>query len=135
MKIDKKEWWVMTEAMDSLLYIFFYIFPLLMLLYGRKFRPDLTIFPIPIKAVDLLTPYLLISVGIQTNLAGLSPAHLYFYIFLSLFGIVYSSYLAFGKRVLLVGNFFRTWWRYVFIFSMIYHILVGGYGIYLNILQ
>lgn len=125
----------MTEAMDSLLYIFFYIFPLLMLLYGRKFRPDLTIFPIPIKAVDLLTPYLLISVGIQTNLAGLNPAHLYFYIFLSLFGIVYSSYLAFGKRVLLVGNFFRTWWRYVFIFSMIYHILVGGYGIYLNILQ
>lgn len=125
----------MTGALDSLLYIFFYIFPLLMLLYGRKFRPDLDVFPIPIKAVDLLTPYLLISVGIQTSLAGLNPAHLYFYIFLSLFGIGYASYLAFGKRILLVGNFFRTWWRYVFIFSMIYHILVGGYGIYINILQ
>lgn len=124
----------MTGALDTVLYIFFYIFPLLMLLYGRKFRPDLDVFPIPIKSVDLLTPYLLISVGIQTNLAGLSPAHLYFYIFLSLFGIVYASYLAFGKRILHVGNFFRTWWRYVFIFSTIYHMLVGGYGIYINIL-
>ena len=63
----------MTETLDAVLYIFFYIFPLLMLLFGRKFRPDLDIFPIPIKAVDLLTPYLLISVAIQTNLAGLSP--------------------------------------------------------------
>lgn len=125
----------MSEAMDSVLYIFFYIFPLLMLLYGQKFRPDLDIFPIPIKSVDLMTPYLLISVAIQTNLAGLSPAHLYFYIGLSLFGIGYASYLAFGKRILLIGNFFRTWWRYVFIFSLIYHVLVGGYGIFINILQ
>ena len=124
----------MTETLDAVLYIFFYIFPLLMLLFGRKFRPDLDIFPIPIKAVDLLTPYLLISVAIQTNLAGLSPAHLYYYIFLSVFGIVCASYMAFGKRVLLVGHFFRTWWRYVFIFSFIYHFLVGGYGFYLNIL-
>ena len=124
----------MTGGLDSILYIFFYVFPLLMVFYGRKFRPDLNVFPIPIKAVDLLTPYLLISVGIQTNLAGLSPAHLYFYIFLSFFGIVYASYLAFSKRILLVGNFFRTWWRYVFIFSAIYHIIVGAYGIYINIL-
>ena len=81
----------MTGGLDSILYIFFYIFPLLMVFYGRKFRPDLNVFPIPIKAVDLFTPYLLISVGIQTNLAGLSPAHLYFYILLSFLGIVYAS--------------------------------------------
>ncbi len=124
----------MSETVDQLLYLFFYIFPLLMLFIGAKLKPNLSFFPIPLKTVDFLTPYLLISVTIQTLLAGLGPAHLYFYIGLSVFGIGYASYLAFSKRVLMVGYFFRTWWRYTFIFSLIYHILVGGYGVYLNIL-
>ncbi len=123
----------MSETLDSLIYIFFYIFPLLMLFYGRKVRPDLGVFPIPVKTVDLLTPYLLMSVSIQTYLAGLNPAHLYFYIILSILGIIHASILAFGKRVLLVGNFFRTWWRYVFIISFLYHFIVGGYGLYINL--
>lgn len=122
----------MNETIDSILYIFFYVFPLLMLFLGYRFKPNISIFPVPLKMVDLVTPYLLFSVTIQTNLANLGPAHLYFYIFLSLFGIVYASYLAFSKRVLLVGGFFRTWWRYAFIFSLFYHLIVGGYGIYVN---
>jgi len=128
----KKEWWAVNETLDSILYVFFYIFPLLMLLLGRRFKLDFGFFPIPLKMVDLITPYLLISVAIQTNLAGLAPAHLYFYIFLSVFGIGYASYLAFSKRLLLVGKFFRTWWRYTFIFSLLYHFTVGGYGIFIN---
>jgi len=131
-KQSKKEWWAVNETLDSILYIFFYIFPLLMLLLGRRFKLDFDFFPIPLKMVDLITPYLLISVAIQTNLAGLAPAHLYFYIFLSVFGILYASYLAFSKRLLLVGKFFRTWWRYTFIFSLLYHFIVGGYGIFIN---
>ncbi len=123
----------MSALTDQILYIFFYLFPLLMLLLGRKLKPNFSIFPVPLKAVDLITPYLLLSVTIQTNLAGLGPAHLYFYIFLSLFGIIYASYLAFSKRILIISSFFRTWWRYVFIFSFAYHFLVGGYGIYVNL--
>lgn len=103
-----------------------------MLFFGRKFRLNLDVFPIPIKTVDLITPYLLLSATIQTLLARAEPLHLYFYIFLSFFGIVYASYLAFGKRMLLVGNFFRTWWRYAFIFSLSYHVIIGGYGIFIN---
>lgn len=123
----------MTETLDRILYIFFYVFPLLMLLFGRKLRPNLSIFPVPLKTVDLLTPYLIVSATIQANLAGIAPAHLYFYIGLSLFGIFYASMLAFGKRELLVGKFFRTWWRYVFIFSLVFHIIVGGIGVYVNL--
>lgn len=123
----------MNETLDQVIYIFFYVFPLLMLIMGRRFQPNLAIFPVPLKTVDLLTPYLLLSASIQTNLAGLTPAHLYFYIILSLFGIAYASYLAFGKKMLLIGKFFRTWWRYVFIFSLLYHLVVGGYGIVTNI--
>lgn len=122
----------MTETLDTILYIFFYIFPLLMLIMGRKFKPNLSIFPVPLKTVDLITPYLLISVTIQTVLADLEPAHLYFYIFLSLFGILYASYLAFGKKSLLIGKFFRAWWRYTFIFTLLYHIVIGAYGIFVN---
>ena len=124
----------MSETVDQLLYLFFYLFPLLMIFIGAKLKPNLSFLPIPLKTVDFLTPYLLISVTIQTYLASLEPVHLYFYILLSAFGIAYASYLAFSKRVLIVGIFFRTWWRYTFIFSLIYHFLVGGYGIYLNIL-
>lgn len=123
----------MNDMVDQILYISFYLFPLLMLFLGSKFKPNFSIFPIPLKMVDLITPYLMLSVTIQTYLAGLEPTHLYFYIFLSLFGIGYATYLAFSKRLLIVGTFFRTWWRYVFIFSLIYHLLVGAYGIYINI--
>lgn len=122
----------MSETLDSILYIVFYVFPLLMLFLGYKLKPNVSIFPVPLKMVDLITPYLLISVTIQTYLAGLEPVHLYFYIFLSIFGIGYASYLAFSKRVLLVGSFFRTWWRYTFIFTLAYHLIVGAYGIYVN---
>src|SRR5699024_6938353 len=97
---------------DTLLYIYFYVFPFLILFFGSIFSLNFDIFPIPLKMVDLITPYLLLSITILTLLAGAEPLHLYVYIFLSFFGIVYASYLAFGKRMLLVGNFFRTWWRY-----------------------
>lgn len=135
-KIDSiaKEWWIVSETVDHILYLFFYLFPLLMIFIGVKLKPNLSFLPIPLKTVDFLTPYLLISVTIQTHLVNLEPIHLYFYILLSVFGIAYASYLAFSKRILIVGTFFRTWWRYTFIFSLIYHLLVGGYGVYLNIL-
>ena len=120
----------MNPMLDSLLYLTFYLFPLVMLFLGAKFKPNFAIFPFPLKMVDLITPYLLLSVMIQSYLAGFEAAHLYFYILLSFFGIIYASYLAFSKRLLIVGTFFRTWWRYTFIFSLAYHVIVGGYGIY-----
>lgn len=122
----------MNEIMDQVLYIFFYIFPFLMLILGGRFKPNFDIFPVPLKMVDLITPYLMLSVTIQTYLAGVESFHLYFYIGLSLFGIGYATYLAFGKRILLVGKFFRAWWRYAFIFSLSYHVIIGGYGIFIN---
>ena len=135
-KIDfiVKEWWIVSETVDQLLYAFFYLFPLLMIFIGVKLKPNLSFLPIPLKTVDFLTPYLLLSVTIQTYLANLEPAHLYFYILLSVFGIGYASYLAFSKRILIISTFFRTWWRYTFIFTLIYHFLVGGYGVYVNLL-
>lgn len=122
----------MSETLNNISYIFFYVFPLLMLFVGYRLNPNVSIFPVPLKKVDLITPYLLISVTIQTYLAGLVPAHLYFYIFLSIFGIGYASYLAFSKQSLRVGSFFRTWWRYTFIFTLAFHLIVGAYGIYVN---
>lgn len=124
----------MSELVDKGLYIFFYIFPFLTLLLGSRFKPNFDIFPVPLKMVDLITPYLMLSVTIQTYLASVDPMHLYFYIGLSLFGIGHASYLAFGKRVLLIGKFFRAWWRYTFIFTLAYHTLIGGYGIFVNLL-
>lgn len=123
----------MGKITDQFLYILFYLFPILMLMLGSKFKPNFDIFPMSLKMVDLVTPYLLLSVFIQTLLAGLDSIHFYFYIFLSVFGIIYASYLAFGKRMLLVGSFFRTWWRYVFIFSFTYHLFIGGYALYVNL--
>lgn len=123
----------MSEAIDIFLYMFFYLFPIVMLIIGTKFEFGSGVFPFPIRVVDLLTPYLLLSIAIQTKLAGLTSGHLYFYIFINLIGILHASYLSFVKRRLLIGSFFRTWWRYTFLFSFIYHLLVGGYGIFINL--
>lgn len=119
--------------MDIILYGLFYLFPIVMLIIGSKLKLDFDIFPFSIRVADLITPYLLLSITIQTKLAMIAPSHLYFYIFMNLFGIAYAFYLAFAKRQLLLGKFFRTWWRYIFLFSFVYHLVVGGYGIYLNL--
>lgn len=125
----------MNETVDNLLYVLFYLFPIIMLLIGSKFKLGFDIFPFSIRVVDLITPYLLLSIMIQTKLTMSFPAHLYFYVILNLIGILHASYLAFVKRQLLIGSFFRTWWRYTFILSFIYHLIIGGYGIYLNLLS
>lgn len=101
---------------------------------AAKLKPSFAFFPWSIRVVDLLTPYLLLSVTIQTKMANLDVYHLYFYIFLNFFGIALASYLTFGKRRLVLSKFFRAWWRYTFIFALVYHLVVGGYGLYLNLL-
>lgn len=121
-----------NEITNNILYFFFYLFPIIILLLAVKLKPNFDFFPLPIRVVDLLTPYLLVSVTIQTKMANLEATHLYFYMILNILGIVFASYLAFGKRRLVLGKFFRTWWRYTFLFSLIYHLIVGGYGIYLR---
>ena len=123
----------MSETIDKILYVFFYLFPIIMLFLGTKFKLRFDIFPFSIRVVDLITPYLLLSVMIQTKLTMTVPAHLYFYLILNIIGILHASYLAFIKRHLLIGSFFRTWWRYTFMLSFLYHIFVGGYGIYVNV--
>lgn len=123
----------MNETIDSILYMFFYLFPIIMLIIGAKFELGFGVFPFSIRVVDLITPYLLLSIAIQTKLVGMTSGHLYFYIFINLIGVLHASYLAFVKRKLLIGSFFRTWWRYTFIFSFIYHLFVGGYGILINL--
>lgn len=124
----------MGEAIDKILYVFFYLFPIIMLLIGTKLNLGFDLFPVSLRVVDLITPYLLLSVMIQTKFTMTGPTHLYFYLMLNLMGIVHASYLAFVKRHLSIGKFFRTWWRYTFILSFMYHLFVGGYGIYLNVL-
>lgn len=122
----------MNKVLDSILYLFFYFYPILILIIGNRLRINFNYFPIPIKLVDLLTPYLLISVFIQSDLAGFKNLHFYFYIILSIIGILHASYLAFQKRTLFVGQFFRMWWRYVFILAFLAHFIIGGYGIYIR---
>lgn len=134
MNFELKRGKSMNEMTNNFLYIFFYLFPIIILFITMKIKPNLNFFPIPVRVVDLLTPYLLLSVTIQSKMIQLETAHLYFYIFLHLFGIILASYFAFGKAYLSLSNFFRTWWRYTFIFSLIYHLIVGAYGIYLHIL-
>ena len=118
--------------MNNILAIFFYLFPIIILIAAGKLKPNFSVFPIPVRVVDLLTPYLLISATIQTKMANLGSLHLYFYMFINFFGIIFASYLTFGKHRLVLGKFFRTWWRYTFLFSFIYHMIVGGYAIYLS---
>lgn len=124
----------MGEAINQILYVFFYLFPIIMLLIGTKFNLGFNLFPNSLRVVDLITPYLLLSVMIQTKFTMTAPVYFYFYIMLNLIGIIHASYLAFAKRHLSIGKFFRTWWRYTFILSFLYHLFVGGYGIYLNVI-
>ena len=107
--------------------IAFYIAPVLFLLILKSLiRKRLIIRHVAIKPPDVLVPFLLIGIHIlseRTLKFSLLP---YFAIFMLSLGIVIVCLMAYKKGEILFSRFFKTFWRFLFLFSfLMYYILVG----------
>ncbi|MEG0267975.1 MAG: DUF3397 domain-containing protein [Carnobacterium sp.] len=80
-----------------------------------------------IKLADLLVPYLMIGIqilSIQTFEVSIFP---YFLILIFSLGIIIAVLIAYKKGEIIYSRFFKTYWRFVFMFSFLtYYLLVGA---------
>lgn len=72
-----------------------------------------------IKLPDLLVPFLILGIHILSELAYGFSLLPYFFIFIFSLGIVILLIVAVKKGEILYRSFFKTYWRFVFISSMI----------------
>lgn len=115
---------------DSLMGVF-YAVPFLVLFFSKLLDRQIKAAGLSsLRAVDILTPYLLCTVYIFGQMTFQWPLFLYFIILLSVVGIILASYFAFKIKELYYKKFFRVWWRIVFLLSILIHTAVGGIALY-----
>lgn len=105
----------------------FYIAPILLLILLKKLiRKRLIIQHVAIKPPDILVPFLLIGIHILSEITLKISLLPYFAIFMLSLGILIVCLMAYKKGEILFSRFFKTFWRFLFLFSfLLYYILVG----------
>jgi hypothetical protein len=108
--------------------IVLYLIPIFLLyLFSKSVNRHFGNQQIKIKLADLLVPYLMVGIqilSIDTFEISIFP---YFLIILFSLGIIIAVLIAYKKGEIIYSRFFRTYWRFVFIFSLCtYYFLVGA---------
>lgn len=92
---------------------------LLFLLFNKKINRHFRRQRLTLKLADLLVPYLIVGIHILSMLTLGMTVFPYFLIFIFSLAIVLLLYLAVKKGEILYGKFLKSWWRFVFISSII----------------
>lgn len=120
----------MSDALYQILMILFYVIPLIVLTLNKWMSREFRTLGMSIKSVDLLTPYLILSVHIFSMIAFRFSLFPYFVITVSVIGLSLTCFLIFKKKELYYRKFFRIWWRYVFLIAFLIHLTVGAIAVY-----
>lgn len=118
----------MFTADFNLGHLFLYSVPILSLLLfnksiNRHFRSQHLRFKLP----DLLVPYLLVGIHFLSLMTFGFSVFPYFLIILFSLAIVILLVTAYKKGEIIYGSFFKTYWRFIFLFSFVlYYVLVGA---------
>ncbi|MEG0553112.1 MAG: DUF3397 domain-containing protein [Carnobacterium sp.] len=118
----------MSGSLFNPIDITLYLMPIFLLYFfskgvNRHFKNQ----QLKIKLADLLVPYLMIGIqilSIQTFEVSIFP---YFLILIFSLGIIIAVLIAYKKGEIIYSRFFKTYWRFVFMFSFLtYYLLVGA---------
>jgi len=100
--------------------VILYCLPILLLLFFSKgIKSHFKRQKSAIKLPDLLVPFLILGIHILSELTYGSSLIPYFLIFIFGLGIVLLLIIAVKKGEILYGSFFKTYWRFVFISSLL----------------
>ncbi|MFL2104359.1 DUF3397 family protein [Desemzia sp. FAM 23991] len=108
--------------MDSnvAMYIVLLLLPIILfVLFNKKINHHFMKQQLTVKMADLLVPYLIVGIHIISSLTFGMSLFPYFLIFIFTLAIILLLYLAVKKGEILYYKFFKSWWRFVFISSMI----------------
>ncbi|MBM6613497.1 DUF3397 family protein [Desemzia sp. RIT804] len=72
-----------------------------------------------VKMADLLVPYLVVGIHVISSLTLGMSLFPYFLIFIFTLAIILLLYLAVKKGEILYSKFFKSWWRFVFLSSIV----------------
>lgn len=119
-----------VKLINFIILLFFAIVPFFFLLYYRKIDETLKQYTQNIKTVDLLVPYLLLSVWKLSSLSLHFPFHNYYMLCLIIYGIGLACYYTFHRKELIIPKFLRIWWRTIFLVSLPTHLILSIIAIY-----
>lgn len=119
---------VLEATTFTIVMIILYLLPLLLLVLfnksvNRHFRRQNK----SIKLPDLMVPYLLLGIHILSSLTFGQSIFPYFLIFILGLGMFIVMALAYKKGEIIYERFWKTYWRFIFLFSILtYYFLVGA---------
>lgn len=118
----------MSGAIFDLEDISLYFIPIfLFILFNKSVNHHFKNQQIKIKLADLLVPYLMVGIqilSIETFKLSIFP---YFLIIIFSLGMIIAILIAYNKGEIIYSRFFKTYWRFIFIFSLCtYYFLVGA---------
>lgn len=111
-------------------FVVFLLPVLILILFSQGIQKHLLSRRIHLKTADLLVPFLLVGIHLFSLSLWEMNIVLYFLLFLFSFGIFLAFYIFYKKKELYYVSFFRTWWRFVFLFSMLLFYSTGSLLIY-----
>lgn len=116
--------------MDSemALLIVFTVLPIvLFVFFNKKVNRHFVMQEQTVKMADLLVPYLLVGIHIISLTTFGETLFPYFLIFIFSLAIILLVYLAVNKGEILYSQFLKSWWRFVFLSSIIvYYLLIAA---------
>src|SRR5690625_4617683 len=87
-----------------------YLTPLLIIvMFSRPIKRHFASRNIPLKAADLLVPFLLLGIHLFSQRLTEQSYVPYFFLFVFSFGIFLASWIYYKKKELYFNHFFRTW--------------------------
>ncbi|GMA07056.1 lipoprotein [Tetragenococcus halophilus subsp. flandriensis] len=109
----------------SLLYLFWYIFPVIVLFAAKL---CISVFSLNkrfrLKATDLAVPFLLFGIHQLSRLSFQFSIFPYFLITLLLLGIALAIFQAYFFEEIVYRRFFKMYWRSVFLFALVLYIIL-----------
>lgn len=119
-----------VKLLNVIILLFFALVPFFFLYHFRTINATLRAHTEHVKAYDLITPYLLLSIWKMSSLALTFKFHYYYMLGIVLIGIALASYYVFKRKELIISKFLRVWWRIVFLISFPMHIVLSVIALY-----
>lgn len=102
------------------IYIVLFLLPIALFVFcNKKINRHFMKQQLTVKLADLLVPYLIVGIHIISSLTWGRSIFPFFLIFIFTLAIILLLYLAVKKGEILYHKFFKSWWRFVFLSSIL----------------
>lgn len=110
---------MLMDSNFAMLIVLFLLPVVLFVFCNKKVNRHFMKQQLTVKMADLLVPYLVVGIHVISSLTLGMSLFPYFLIFIFTLAIILLLYLAVKKGEILYSKFFKSWWRFVFLSSIV----------------